>query len=145
MLRGLVQLGLLFLAFGRQVSAFLDVYIDGLPNRIYPNVSLGLDRAGNAEEHVHQCTKEDSLFVKENKNREPHRMSYTANSRLQEDTLEDATQQHLQMAFVLAVGGHNMGVYNYGASGSLNGLASVWDSWGKFIANPNEMLPEAIK
>jgi len=124
-----MRLILLFVILA-SIEAYLDIYIDGLPNRIYPNVSLGLDR--NAEEHGHQCTGEGSLFTKENKNRESDRMSYTANRRLQKDTVEDASKQHLQLAFVLAIGGHNMGAYNYGATGSLNGLAAVWDSWGTF-------------
>lgn len=86
---------------------------------LLPNVSLGLE---NHDELKHHCL-----------NSQPRRgqvMGYTANRRLQNETMEDALRQKLETAFVLAVGGHRDNPkYNYGASGSINGLMSVWDTW----------------
>ena len=48
---------------------------------------------------------------------------------MQNETETAAQLEQLQLAFVLAMGGHEYDLYNYGNGGSLNGLAAVWDSW----------------
>ena len=105
--------------------SFLDIYMPGLPNRILANVSRGLDRG--PESNGHQCIPDTGK--KKADSSDPLQMTYTANRRTQEDTLAEAEAQRLQLAFTVVLGGHRDGSYNYGKSGSLNGLAGVWDSW----------------
>jgi hypothetical protein len=91
--------------------------------RLYPNVSLGLGLDGM----MHQCdTKGDrtSRIIYDKKS-----MGYTPNRRMQNETGVAANLEQLQLAFVLALGGHEYDLYNYGNGGSLNGLTAVWDSW----------------
>jgi len=56
-------------------------------------------------------------------------MRYTPNRRLQSETRGAASGQNIQLGFVLALGGHNNFIYDYGKGGSLNGIMAVWDSW----------------
>ena len=105
--------------------AFLDIYMAGLPNRIIANVSLGLD--WDLEKNGHQCVSDTGL--KKAPTDDPLQMTYSPNRRIQATTIHDGEQQQLQMAFAVVLGGHREGNYNYGASGSLNGLGSVWDTW----------------
>ena len=107
--------------------AYLDIYIPDLGNRVFTNVSLGLD--ADLARHGHQCSPEDGKKRAVGAHGDGSSMAYTPNRRPQEDTLLDAHLQKLQLAFVVALGGHRMGGYNYGASGSINGLGAVWDSW----------------
>jgi hypothetical protein len=58
-------------------------------------------------------------------------LGYTPNRRKQADTVEAANMEQLQLAFVLAMGAHQDGVYDYGKGGSKNGLVAVWDSWAE--------------
>ena len=104
---------------------FLDIYMPGLPNRILANVSHGLDR--DTDKYGHQCIPDTGQ--KKTDTADPLQMTYTPNRRVQASTVDDAAAQRLQLAFTVVLGGHRDGSYNYGASGSLNGLAGVWDSW----------------
>ena len=91
--------------------------------RLFPNVSLGLGVDGM----MHQCDTQGyrtSSVIYDKK-----LMGYTPNRRLQNETTHEADLEQLQLAFVLAMGGHEYDLYNYGNGGSLNGLAAVWDSW----------------
>jgi hypothetical protein len=57
-------------------------------------------------------------------------MSFTPNRRTQTAGMHDALSQQMRSCVILALGAHsNQPHYNYGPSGSLNGLMSVWDSW----------------
>ena len=58
-----------------------------------------------------------------------YEMAYTNNRRVQASTIEEANKQRIQLAFVLALGGHSNQYYDYGKGGSLNGLMAIWDSW----------------
>ena len=107
--------------------AYLDIYIPDFGNRVFTNVSLGLE--ADLARHGHQCSPEDGKKRAVGAHGDSLSMTYTPNRRRQEDTLHDAHLQKLQLAFVVALGGHRMGGYNYGASGSINGLGAVWDSW----------------
>ena len=84
-------------------SAFLDVYFDNHPNRVLRNVSLGLE----GHHSGHQCyqQKEQEQGVS------PRDMVYTPNRRSQAEVLEDALDQHSQMAFTVVVGGHRLSWY----------------------------------
>ncbi len=116
---------LLFALIVSQCAAFLDIYMPGLPNRIIANVSLGLDR--DVEANGHQCTGDTG--IKKADTKDPLQMTYSPNRRVQSATIHDAELQRLQLAFAVVLGGHREGNYDYGGSGSLNGLASVWDTW----------------
>jgi hypothetical protein len=119
--------------FPASTTTLLDITINGLPNRVFPNVSLGHNY--HYEEQGHQCNTEgfvkgqpapsDLLFEQKT----GMKLGYTPNRRLQANTLKDGLHQRLQMAVVLAVGGHSDSHYNYGPGGSINGLMAVWDSW----------------
>jgi len=90
----------------------IDLAMDGLPSRLFPNVSLGLK------------------FDPDDKCKwDKPSMTYTPNRRVQKDTVSDAALDRLQMAVVLVVGGHSDKHYDYGPAGSINGLMAVWDSW----------------
>lgn len=90
----------------------LDLTLDGLPSRTFPNVSLGLRFYPD-----NQCKWNEA------------KMTYTPNRREQKNTVQDAQLDRLQLAVVLAVGGHSDKHYDYGPAGSINGLMAVWDSW----------------
>ena len=145
---------LLLYCFDRCISLHriftaLEIYMDGLPHRRFPNVSLGIDPDESPSSLTgHHC----NTTLSENGKRE---MKFTPNRRLQSETLADALHGALQLggfymhtalpiAFcslnskilvILAVGGHNgdHGNYNYGSEGSLNGLLAVWDSWLQYF------------
>lgn len=103
----------------------LDISIAGLQNRIFPNVSYGLE---NDNDYQRQCSSSGRL--KEHVGATgKNEMVFTPNRRVHNETLGDADHQRLQLGFVLVVGGHNDNVYDYGPAGSVNGLMSVWDSW----------------
>ena len=124
-MRGFMFVFLLFALIVSQCAAFLDIYMPGLPNRIIANVSLGLDR--DVEANGHQCTGDTG--IKKADTKDPLQMTYSPNRRVQSATIHDAELQRLQLAFAVVLGGHREGNYDYGGSGSLNGLASVWDTW----------------
>ena len=109
-----MYISLILLGFIHSVLCLnvLDFSIDGLPNRVFPNVSLGLRFADESTCKWNQKT-----------------MTYTPNRRSQESTVADAARNHIQMAVVLVVGGHSDKYYDYGPAGSINGLMAVWDSW----------------
>ena len=91
--------------------------------RLFPNVSLGLGVNGMS----HQCDntgKRTSRIISDKKS-----MGYSPNRRLQNETSAAAHLEQLQLAFILAMGGHEYDLYDYGNGGSLNGLAAVWDGW----------------
>ena len=101
----------------------LDFSIDGLPNRFFPNVSLGLDPdAGNKECQWKKWPTDKG-----------YEMAFTPNRRDQESTLGDAGLQRLQLGVILVVGGHSDTHYDYGPAGSINGLMAVWDSWLEYF------------
>ncbi len=112
------------LAVSKATVNVLDLVIDGLPNRIFPNVSLGLE---NSDQDSHQCLSSGSL--RDSQNSIKHSLTYTPNRRKQHLTFEDANDQRLQLGIVLVVGGHSDAHYDYGPAGSINGLMAVWDSW----------------
>jgi hypothetical protein len=105
--------------------SYLDIYMSGLPNRVFSNVSYGFDE--DMDTYGHQCIKGTSTRRHDMKNKQS--MSYTPNRRPQSETLLDAMEEKLQTAFTVVLGGHRHGGYDYGPSGSLNGLGAVWDSW----------------
>ena len=130
--------------------AYLDIYVPNLPNRVFSNVSLGLNTA--YKQNGHQCsmaraegqagtaagvTAEEGGLIKTIKAMGAHgdinAMTYTPNRRPHAETLRDAELQKLQLAFVVALGGHHLDGYNYGSAGSINGLGAVWDSWLEFF------------
>jgi len=116
-IRHLTMLFLLFICLIalRSVSSLeiLDLSFVGLPNRLFPNVSLGLRYQSDDK-----CKWDKP------------EMTYTPNRRVQKDTVEDADLDRLQLAVVLVVGGHSGDkIYDYGPAGSINGLMAVWDSW----------------
>jgi len=85
-----------------KVFTILDVTIDGLPHRRYPNVSLGIEPHLKSENTVlgHHCniqnnTKKDNELLIE--------MGYTPNRRKQAETLVDADQSLIQMAGIYFV------------------------------------------
>ena len=105
----------------------LDVYFNGLPRRTLPNSSYGLEHVA---EYGHQCDANGVLRPMAMRT-ETDGMAYTPNRRLQSESMSDALQGRVQLGVVLVVGGHNDkgGIYDYGPSGSMNGLMAVWDSW----------------
>ena len=114
---------LLLHAWSSDGSRYLDIFISGLPNRILPNVSLGLDHDLNGQGH--QCTANGSRRF----SHDGFKMGYTPNRRLQAQTVVLAREQLIQIGFVLALGAHSNQYYDYGPGGSLNGIMAVWDSW----------------
>jgi hypothetical protein len=104
----------------------IDLFINGIDVRHYPNVSLGLEYNND---NKHQCTNDGVKRTFNVNDPEDREILYTPNRRRQSETLEDGHQQNLQLAIVLALGGHHSQYYDYGPSGSLNGLMAVWDSW----------------
>lgn len=106
-------------------SRYIELFMNGLPTRLFPNVSLGLDH--NLESFGHQCMNDGTRRFPEFAT--SGRMGYTMNRRVQSATLEAAQDESIQLAFILALGGHNNFIYDYGPGGSLNGIMSVWDSW----------------
>jgi uncharacterized protein YchJ len=107
-----VILALLCIIRGIESLEVLDLAIDGLPNRVFPNVSLGL-----------RYNDETTCKWK------GESMTYTPNRRVQDQTVEDGKLHRLQLGVVLVVGGHSDRYYDYGPAGSINGLMAVWDSW----------------
>ena len=103
----------------------IDVYMNGLPFRSFPNVSLGLEQT---DIYQHQCDSNGIPRSGTFRMRSDD-MIYTPNRRLQAETMRETNRQRIQLAVVLALGGHNSGHYDYGPTGSLNGLMAVWDSW----------------
>ena len=102
----------------------IDIFVSGFQVRVLPNASLGLE---HEEVNSHQCLPTGGK--RRNAKREAGIMDYSPNRRLQADTLHDANRERLQLAFVLALGGHSNQYYDYGPAGSLNGIMAVWDSW----------------
>ena len=87
-------------------------------------MSLGLGDNGMND----QCDGQGNRLPSILKN--PKNLGYTPNRRVQSDTIDDSNLERVQLAFVLAMGGHDEGAtYNYGNGGSKNGIAAVWDSW----------------
>ena len=126
-------------------SNLLEVIITGLPPRILPNVSLGLNH--HVDEQGRQCRLDSNVTPKPVKKRGDDgvpRMTFTPNRRSQEQTVQDSLQQRLKMAVVLAVGGHSDSHYNYGPGGSVNGLMSVWDSWLEYFFSPSSNTSSLI-
>jgi hypothetical protein len=108
----------------------LDVSMAGLPNRVFANVSLGLE---DSYEMQRQCTSNGRLRFHTRSVNGKNEMHFTPNRRTHNDTVHDAEHQRLQLGFVLVVGGHTDNNYDYGPSGSVNGLMSVWDSWLEYF------------
>jgi hypothetical protein len=106
-----IFLGLLLIV--AEALNVVELSIDGLPSRIFPNVSFGLRFKADQQ----QCKWNGTI------------MSYTPNRRVQKDTMHDAELERLQLGVILAVGGHSDQHYDYGPAGSINGLMAVWDSW----------------
>ena len=98
--------------------------MNGLPTRMFPNVSLGLDH--ELQTQGHQCTASGARRFP---NLAGGKMGYTPNRRVQSQTVSLGEEQLLQLGFILALGGHNNFIYDYGPGGSLNGIMAVWDSW----------------
>ena len=93
-------------------------------HRLFPNVSLGLGLNGIKDQCDTQSNRLPSVLA------DPKSLGYTPKRRVQADTLDDSNLERIQLAFVLAMGGHDEGsTYNYGNGGSRNGIAAVWDSW----------------
>ena len=122
--------------------AVMDIFIAGHQVRSFSNVSLGLDhgdsgrqcpgkRAGASQVEPELLSSKVATSHHNDASRgvSGYAMSYTNNRRSQAATKEDAHKQRLQLAFVLALGGHSNQYYDYGKGGSLNGLLAVWDSW----------------
>lgn len=110
----------------------LDIFVSGFQVRVFPNASLGLDLQD--ESYGHQCSptglpRPQNAIPSRNQRRDDRIMDYTPNRRTQASTIMDATRDRLQLAFVLALGGHSNQYYDYGPAGSLNGVMAVWDSW----------------
>jgi hypothetical protein len=105
-------------------SNTIEVFTHKYAFRLFPNVSFGLE---HIEENSHQC-KDGLKRVAHPSGLKSH-MSYTPNRRLQTDTMALAKDHQIQLGFILVLGAHSNGIYNYGSGGSLNGLMSVWDSW----------------
>lgn len=119
-----LALTLLSLCVSR-VDAGLGISTDSW-HRLFPNVSLGLGRDGMKDQCDEGGNRLPSVLSS------PKSLGYTPNRRVQSETLDAANLEHLQLAFVLAMGGHDEGpTYNYGNGGSKNGLTAVWDSWVK--------------
>jgi hypothetical protein len=112
----------------------LEIIMTGLPSRIFPNVSLGLNN--NFEEEGRQCNAAKTTVKKQGADGVP-RLTFTPNRRNQDQTVSEALQQRLKLAVVLAVGGHSDSHYNYGPGGSINGLMGVWDSWQEYFFSPS--------
>ena len=110
-------------------TGVIDIFVNHESHQPFINVSLGLE---HIDSHTHQCdstgVRKVTSFVKE-----PDEMVYTPNRRLQSDTISSAVEGNIQTGVILALGGHNNGLYDYGPAGSLNGLMSVWDSWRKYF------------
>jgi hypothetical protein len=102
----------------------IELFMERNVFRLFPNVSYGLE---HSEENGHQCNTDGKKRV-HHRLGENH-LGYTPNRRRQEDTLNDAIRNHIQLGFVLVLGAHDSGAYNYGPGGSLNGIMGVWDSW----------------
>ena len=104
-------------------------------HRLFPNVSLGLGDNGMND----QCDGQGNRLPSILKN--PKNLGYTPNRRVQSDTIDDSNLERVQLAFVLAMGGHDEGAtYNYGNGGSKNGIAAVWDSWVEHFFSHFEYL-----
>lgn len=105
----------------------LHIFYEGWSPRTLQNASLGLD---HSELHAHQCSAiGERRHPSSSDSGSSALLGYTPNRRAQPSTLDDSINERLQLAFVLALGAHQDGVYNYGEGGSMNGLLSVWDSW----------------
>jgi hypothetical protein len=118
---------LFFLALlAKSCLSDLHVFYEGWSPRILQNTSLGLD---HTESVAHQCSATGERRFTSSDPASASLLNYTPNRRPQQETLEDSINEKLQLAFVLALGAHQDGVYNYGEGGSMNGLLSVWDSW----------------
>jgi len=103
----------------------LDIYMSGLPRRTLVNSSYGLE---HLPAYMHQCNANGVLRPMPTRT-VPDTLAYTPNRRLQADTLVDAADGRVQLGVMLVLGAHSSGLYDYGPSGSLNGLMAVWDSW----------------
>jgi hypothetical protein len=104
----------------------IEIFATDHFSRYIHNVSYGLQY--DLEAYGHQCSASGSKRLK-HENGKMDYMTYTPNRRSQDETIEDGNHQALQLGIVLAVGAHGDSYYDYGPSGSLNGLMSVWDSW----------------
>lgn len=104
----------------------IEIFINRHPSRLFPNVSFGFEKV---DEYGHQCSANSKRTHHSTGNQ--NYMAFTPNRRLQNETLQDAIDQNLQLGIILALGGHSNTHYDYGPFGSLNGLMSVWDSWAE--------------
>lgn len=96
------------------VCSYLEILINGKYPKFYYNSSFGLEHVNELGHHCPNYSVNGKYYMK-----------YTPNRKLQNLTLYDS----LQLGFVVALGGHSNGIYDYGKFGALNGLMSVWDSW----------------
>jgi hypothetical protein len=129
-----MRFSLLCLLFAHPVvfcieTGVIDIFVNHESHRAFINASLGLEHIDACS---HQCNtkgkRKVTSFVKQ-----PDEMVYTPNRRLQSDTVSSALEGNVQTGVILALGGHNNGLYDYGPAGSLNGLMSVWDSWRSYF------------
>jgi hypothetical protein len=104
----------------------VEIWTDKVKIRRFSNVSLGLE---DNEDLSHQCNLNGSFRFLNKEETTVKKLHYTPNRRIQSETVNDAIYQKLQQGIVLVVGGHSDSYYDYGSSGSLNGLMAVWDSW----------------
>jgi hypothetical protein len=105
----------------------IEIFANDHFSRFIHNVSYGLQY--NLEENGRQCDAATGRKNVLHENGKSDFMTYTPNRRPQAETIEEGQHHALQLGIVLAVGAHGDSYYDYGPSGSLNGLMSVWDSW----------------
>jgi hypothetical protein len=78
-----------------------DISINGFPNRIFTNNSFGLEYIS---ENTHQCISSGTLR-RTAKRISPDEMTYTPNRKPQDQTIQDAIEEKLQLGIILALGG----------------------------------------
>lgn len=120
---------------GHFLGNVLEVIINGLPHRIFHNGTVASPAYSQYNGLNGDLCLPDGSPKGATSNSDPAASlaTFTPSRRIQRYTIKDGLAQRLQLAVVLAVGGHQVANYNYGPGGSVNGLMAVWDSWLEFF------------